>query len=419
MKKFLGDFSLTFVFMLFMLIIFTKDSQAATTLSQLQTQYPTGSRWTATYYGLKKAFERTNNIYKAVLICKNRQIKRERDKKKVITKAYGKISLYDLSLILGIKYNELNNLMNEGYTIDEITEMNLKNTRENESLKQKTVLSNGQSLREYCIENKLNYSCIYRAINTYGKSLEEAEKYYKENGQGIPKTWIFEKYGTLLRHLMLRDKIDIDRVVGYMRKDILSMEEAVEKYIVRRNAKRENLDEDWIEEIYGVLTDENVTDEYEEYKETFYIDENEEDCVIQSCDEVENFKRKLLLFENSEAIEEKIFTPEEEKEILMVYKVKPREIEIMFSELNFEYKFPGILKTEKEKENQTEQQKKAIELKIQKYKEILANGIQEQDEAIVKMMKASVRENVKTNEDVRQELKEKLNKELSKKENQK
>ena len=51
MKK-IGVFS--FAIVLFVLIIFTKDSQAATSLNQLQSDYPTGSKWEDTYKGLKK-----------------------------------------------------------------------------------------------------------------------------------------------------------------------------------------------------------------------------------------------------------------------------------------------------------------------------------------------------------------------------
>ena len=209
------------------------------------------------------------------------------------------------------------NLIDKGYKVDEIIEMDLKPTRTRAGFtREVTKLSNGQTLREYCVENKLNYACIYRAMNVYGKSLEEAVKYYKRNGQKIPKTWIFEKYGLLLRHIMLRDSIDIDRVVQYMRDEVLSLEEGVEKYVIRKNAKKDGLDEEWMEEIYDVLTDDNIRAEYDQYKRTFYVDDKEEENVIQSCDEVEAFKRKLVLFEIAEAIEDKTFTEEEEIEVL-------------------------------------------------------------------------------------------------------
>jgi uncharacterized protein YjdB len=50
-KKFLF---FSFAIVLFITIIFTKDSHAATSLTQLQSDYPTGSKWEDTYTGKKK-----------------------------------------------------------------------------------------------------------------------------------------------------------------------------------------------------------------------------------------------------------------------------------------------------------------------------------------------------------------------------
>ena len=89
----------------------------------------------------------------------------------------------------------------------------------------------------------------------------------------MPNKWIFEKYGLLLRHLMTENSIDIQRIVDYMRKEQISMSEAIEKYIIRRNSKQDKLDSDWMQEVYAVLTDENMSDEYDDFKKAFYIDD--------------------------------------------------------------------------------------------------------------------------------------------------
>ena len=362
---------------------------------------------------LRNEFIKQENIYKAVFICKNRQRKRQRRKEEIDTKKYGRVSYYDLSLILGIKYNELINLIDKGYKVDEIIEMDLKQTRR-EGIKRKvTKLSNGQTLREYCVENKLNYACIYRAMNIYGKSLEEAVDYYKKNGQQIPRKWIFEKYGLLLRHVMLKDKIDIDRVIKYMRDEVLSLEEGVEKYIIRKNAKKEGLDEEWMEEIYGVLTDDNIRAEYDQYKRTFYVDDKEEENIIQSCDEVEAFKRKLVLFEISEAIKDNLFTEEEEIEVLREYKITEQEIEIIFKELYKGFKEPGVLlgKDEPRKEL-TKEEKEKLQEKIEEYKRKIA---QNQDGDIIATMRQAVGKNVGENERTRKDLNDETIKEDSQK----
>lgn len=131
----------------------------------------------------------------------------------------GNINLYDLSIILGIRYSELINSLNAGMSIEEIKAQNPDSSKRMKLKQEYTTLSNGQTLLEYCIENGLNYAFIYRTINTYGKTLEEAVQEYKKNGSNMPAKWIFEKYGLVLRHLMTNNSIDIQRVVDYLRKN--------------------------------------------------------------------------------------------------------------------------------------------------------------------------------------------------------
>lgn len=228
-------------------------------------------------------------------------------------------------------------MMNKGMSINQITALVQKHPKRNKIKQEITKLSNGQTLLEYCIDNGLNYAFIYRAINTYGRTLDEAVNEYQTKGSKMPSNWIFEKYGVLLRHLMTENGVNVQRVVDYMRKEKLSMSEAIEKYIIRKNAKQYDVDADWMQEIYAVLTDENMANEYDGFKKTFYIDDQEEECIIQSYDEVQNLDRKLLLFEIAESIKENIFTPDEMSEVLQVYEVKPEEIETIFLDLYSKY----------------------------------------------------------------------------------
>ncbi len=277
---------------------------------------------------LTRYFQKYGNIDKAVFMAKI-----QRQKSRQVKIKDGDVNLYDLSIILGIKYSKLINSLNSGMSIEEIKEQN-QNSDKRRKLKQEyTILSNGQTLLEYCVENGLNYAFIYRSINTYGKTIEEAVQQYKENGSNMPCNWIFEKYGLLLRHLMTSNSIDIQRVVDYMRKEQISMSEAIEKYIIMKNSKDGKLDADWMQEVYGVLTDGNMSDEYEEFKKTFYIDETEEECIIKSQREIQTLERKLLLFEIAEAIRENVFSAEEVPELLQIYEVQPDEIETIFLDL--------------------------------------------------------------------------------------
>ena len=276
---------------------------------------------------LTRYLKKYGDIDKAVFMAKV-----QRNKSRQVKIKDGDVNLYDLSIILGIKYSELMNSINGGMSIEKIKKQN-KGQKRNKVKQEITKLPDGQTLLEYCVKNGLNYSYIYRAINTYGKSINEATIEYQQNGTNLPNKWVFEKYGLLLRHLMTKNNIDIQRVVDYMRKEQLSMSEAIEKYIIRKNAKKEKLDSDWMQEVYAVLSDENMEDEYEEFKKTFYIDQKEEKCVQRSSEEIEKINRKLLLYEIVEAIEEKTFTEEEIPELLKVYDIKDEEIEIMYLEL--------------------------------------------------------------------------------------
>ena len=277
---------------------------------------------------LTRYFQKYNNIDKAVFMAK---IQREKSKRVKIKG--GNVNLYDLSIILGVKYSELINCLKNGMSIEEIKKQKPNNSKRMKLKQEYTILSSGQTLLEYCVENGLNYAFIYRAINTYGKTIEEAVQEYRKNGSNMPRNWVFEKYGVLLRHLMTSSNIDIQRVVDYMRKEQISMSEAIEKYVIRRNSKDNKLDSDWMQEVYGILTDENMSDEYEEFKNTFYIDETEEECIIKSQREIQTLERKLLLFEIAEVIEENTFSIEELPELLQIYEVQADEVETIFLDL--------------------------------------------------------------------------------------
>ena len=95
---------------------------------------------------------------------------------------YYKDKIQAKTIVLGIKESELLNMLNSGMKIDDIKKSKTKKTRKSPMSNKKLLLPNGQSLLEYCIENGLNFSCIYYSINTYGKTIEEAIKHYKEKG---------------------------------------------------------------------------------------------------------------------------------------------------------------------------------------------------------------------------------------------
>ena len=365
------------------------------------------------YTTLQKKYTQTNDINKAVMLCKLVKTRRERRKEIVNTNEFGNLTYYDISLILGIKYSKLQELLEQGNSIDDIIDSKEYITK-NKVTRESTKLQNGQSLKEYCIENKLNYGCIYWAMKTYGKTLNEAVSTYNYQGQETPKTWIYEKYGLLLKHLMLNESIDVDRVVSYMRKEYLPMEEAVKKYVIRVNSKKAKLDKEWMEELYDVLSDDSISkQDYDDYVSYFYVDEQEEKCIKQSKEKFTNVKRKILLFELAEVLREGIFTPQEEKRLFEEYNIAEDEVDIIFKDLYKPFTDPGILMGKKQNSITTPEVEKKREEKINKYKQIVREI--KEDNNIVFMMRFMVGPNVGTNEEYRNEIHKELAKEEMKK----
>ncbi len=277
---------------------------------------------------LIRYYKKYSNIDKAVYMAK---IQKQRTKK--VKMQDTDLGISDLAIILGLKESELLNMLNAGMKIEDIKKQRVKTNRRS-SIRHETLrLPNGQPLLDYCVENGLNFTCIYYAINTYGKTIEEAIEEYKKNGQNVPQKWIYEKYGILLRHLLLQNGVESRNIVSYMRKENITFNDAIEEYILRKNAKKSDLDYDWMHELYAVLTDENMTDEYDAFKETFYVSDAEEDCIIQSFDEIETLQRKLLLYEIADSLKEGVFDEQESKELLRVYDVTEKEVETIFFDL--------------------------------------------------------------------------------------
>ncbi len=277
---------------------------------------------------LSRYYKKYGNIDKAVYMAK---IKSKKTQKIKLQNTF--LGLSDFSIILGIKESELINMLNSGMSIEEIKQQKPNRTRKS-TLKQQTLkLPDGQPLLDFCIENGLNFSCIYYAINTYGKSVEEAIEEYRKNGQNIPQKWIFEKYGILLKHLLLQNNVDSQKVVFYMRKENISINDALEEYVIRKNCRNLDLDYEWMHELYGVLTDEKMKAEYDDFKKTFFVSEQEEDCIIESYDEIENLQRKLLLYEIAEAFKDGIFNESEKGELLRIYNITDKEVETIFLDL--------------------------------------------------------------------------------------
>lgn len=201
---------------------------------------------------LRRWYYKTDeNIYEAVKICKvkkNKQgkvplVSREniseiykKIKKQVIEMNDLKINTYDLSLLIGVKRIDLVNLLNAGLSVEKIKEM-----YGNAQMCKYDILKES-------VNNKVNVSFLYRAIETYGRDLQESIKIY-EIKNSIPQTWIQEKYSQILRRL---PEEDVKWILYFMQCEYLSLDEAIEKQALTEFSELYQISEEWGETLYAI-----------------------------------------------------------------------------------------------------------------------------------------------------------------------
>lgn len=262
---------------------------------------------------LTRCYRETGDIFEAVRICKEKQAERkerraannlriifgdvedvnktkflaeyEKRKNEVIEIKGFPVNLYDMSLLIGVRYRDLINLLNEGKTINEIKEKYVS-----QEAGEKIELPNGQTLLEYCTENKFNFAFMYRAIHTYGKTLQEAVAEYKNDDQHIPMSWVVEKYRTELNNLQLTAS-EYAIIINDLSSGKMSLEETIEKYVVMKNARENQLEVKWGEALYGLVKMREVLGE--EFHSDISIDEKERKFIDESEVELLEIRKKM------------------------------------------------------------------------------------------------------------------------------
>lgn len=334
---------------------------------------------------LKEYYELYGNIEKAVFITKESQAKR----KQVLLR--GKKATYEeLSNYLGISTFNLEKMINDGYSPDEIEKKIKKGVKKEEQLK-----FNEDSLYSYCIKNSYNYWVINYMIKTFNKTPEEAIRLYLENGQKVPTKWIYEKYNLLFKHLLLNYGLDSNRIIKIMKDNNCGIEKAIDELIFVSDNDENDLkiaEINWLKELYPFLK-ELSPEEFEEAKKTFYIDNRELNFIQEKGNKIELIKRQLLLFEFSNIINE--WPLDELIEMMNLYEITDEEKRIIVIDLYSPFENKIINPTEEfnNRHNQlknaiidssftvddvTEEEKKIIEIK----RNILTNIINEQSKKI-------------------------------------
>ena len=106
------------------------------------------------------------------------------------------------------------------------------------------------NLRQFCIENGLNYTVIQKAIKLRMNGLcpEDLQSLinrciveYKVKGQKRPATWIYSKYGNeiLVTHLLTSMHLDPEAILADMSKNCITLEEAIENDSFKRSSAKE------------------------------------------------------------------------------------------------------------------------------------------------------------------------------------
>ena len=311
------------------------------------------------------------NAEKAIMIIKTRD-----SMKKKITIDGTELDIADIATILGVKQAVLKSYIDRGMSIAEIKEHISKEDsfQSKRAPKSDTLMYDSQtSLIEYCVKNRINYRCVYYAITEYGKSIPEAIEYYRTHGQELPTRWVYERYDVLLKHLLLNEGIDYQRVLAVMKKKQIPLKEALEYIVVRDDANENDLYPEWQHEIYSVYTEADLPEEErQEFVKEFYITEREIDVINKSKEKVDDINRKLLLYEMAECIRDQEFSDEEMAELMKSYDVTDQELKTIF--YDFYIKFQnGILRTDNQQQyaEMDVRLKKSAKDKIDKYNELM------------------------------------------------
>lgn len=239
---------------------------------------------------LRLCFRETQDVYKAVFMAKL-----ENQKDKCVEIDGKSISLYDMSLLLGVKFRDLINFLNAGMSINEIKEKHV--TQECEG---NIKLQNAKSLLQLCIRFKLDFALMYRDVNTYGKSWNEAVTEHSSGNQSIPINWICEKFDSTLSRLGLTG-IASTIIIKDLQNNKISLEEALENYVIRKNARSKGVSIEWADSLYTLARGRKLIGE--EFKGEIKLDENEMD-FIKEC-ELELSELKKLMQGNPIGISKK------------------------------------------------------------------------------------------------------------------
>ena len=268
---------------------------------------------------LKQYYETYNDINKAVFLTKESQRRRRESLYK-----NAKTSVDSFAKKYGVSVLKVERELDNGATLESIEQDIIKKEKKD------FLMYNGESLYKYCLDNGYNYWVISHMIEKYNVDPDEAVFQYKQNGQQIPHKWIYEKYGVLFKHLLLKYGFDSNRVIKLMNNEGYTLEDAIIKLIFISDNKLSILESNWLYDLYYLIST-SSPNELNDIYEVFYVTDKEKEILKKKQFKIDKVKRDLLLYDISQVIN--IWTIEELFEIFTIYEITDKEIVIIYNEL--------------------------------------------------------------------------------------
>ena len=156
----------------------------------------------------------------------------------------------------------IDNILKEFDVDEERLLKQLGRVREQEKERKPVLMKGEETLRKFCMDNGYNYEVVSRAVKLHqilpGSSLEEVMNRaiidYNHHGQKMPSTWIYEKYGNLVKHILTDLNLDSSAIIKNMTENVITLEEAIRHDSFLRC--RKDSSNAWLEEPFNYLVEE-------------------------------------------------------------------------------------------------------------------------------------------------------------------
>lgn len=296
----------------------------------------------------KKFYRKTNNVEKAILLAKEGQRRKEKNRGKSTWMQY-----FDLK------------------------QTSRKTPIIQEQAKARTIqMIEGESLFSYCRKHGYNYDSIEYLIHEKSMTVQDAISSYEKNGQTVPKEWIYEKYGVLFRHLMLSFQLRSDDIVRIMKRENCSIRKAMEEYIWSMDNDGFSKNEvSLLHEISSLLKTCNE-EESKEVIQEFYLEEREIALLEKKNKKINDIDRKILLYDFSTVLHS--WEKEDLIDMMLEYEITDKEVVEIYTNLYTPFKDKILLPSESmEKKRRT------------KVEDFIASTYQEQEEVWMDKLKQS------------------------------